>query len=399
MDSMENKKVCMARFNEFTHDYRVYKEALSVFEAGYTVLVVTLGNTGFKSEVERKDGVNVVRCGFKFSKHPNLLFRYSVDVLIVLTNFFLFIYELFIQDADVYHANDTYTLPMIAMVAKFRRVPFVYDAPELFTEQFLFTNPLLKGFIHLFGKIEEWAARRAQAVFVTEPYTARELTQRYHLSQLPVVVMNCAPYRDDLPKGNGFYQKRYGFPAGKKIILYQGLITWGRGLYEAVEAMKSVEEAVLVIQGWGEEEKKLKTFVQQERLERRVFILPRCPFKYLYLYAANADLGLTMIQPLTLHYYYTAPNKLFDYIMAEIPIIATDLPSFRDVVGKYNLGYLVPKVEPWAIAEAINHAMSHPEELEEIRQNLCQAKKIFCWENEAQKLLSVYVSILTDRSH
>lgn len=88
-------------------------------------------------------------------------------------------------------------------------------------------------------------------MITVNPYIAGELAERYNLQKLPTVVMTCAFYQGDIPRQDGFYQKRYAFPAGKKVILYQGLISWGRGLCESAEAMKEVDEAVLAIQGWG----------------------------------------------------------------------------------------------------------------------------------------------------
>ena len=89
-----------------------------------------------------------------------------------------------------------------------------------------------------------------------------------------------------------------------------------------------------------------------------------------------------------LAYSYSLPNKIFDYINAEIPVLISDLPEFKKIIIKNKVGMCLKSREPKEVAKQIEHILSLSQQywIDEIRL----AKKEFCWQNEEKKLLTLF---------
>jgi glycosyltransferase involved in cell wall biosynthesis len=95
---------------------------------------------------------------------------------------------------------------------------------------------------------------------------------------------------------------------------------------------------------------------------------------------------MVLEEPIGLSFKYSLPNKLFDYIHAEIPIIAGNLPEISRIINEYHVGVLVKNYQPETIAKAINNLLENETLLSKIKENQKQAKEILCWEIEQKKL-------------
>jgi glycosyltransferase involved in cell wall biosynthesis len=124
----------------------------------------------------------------------------------------------------------------------------------------------------------------------------------------------------------------------KKIILYQGAVNIGRGLEQAILAMHFIETAKLIIAGDGDILIKLQNLVINEKLQNKVEFTGRLPLKELTKLTPQADLGLSIEEDLGLNYRFALPNKLFDYIQAQVPVLITNLPEMAAIVNQYNIG-------------------------------------------------------------
>ena len=102
----------------------------------------------------------------------------------------------------------------------------------------------------------------------------------------------------------------------------------------------------------------------------------------------SADLGLSFEDDSCLAYKYSLPNKIFDYIHAEIPILISDLPEFRHIIENYNLGMILKSRNPKHVATQIRELLDCDKETWMVE--ISRAKKNFCWENEEKKLLSLF---------
>ncbi|HZU01814.1 MAG TPA: glycosyltransferase, partial [Ktedonobacteraceae bacterium] len=128
----------------------------------------------------------------------------------------------------------------------------------------------------------------------------------------------------------------------------------------------------------------------------RVKILPPVPYKELLLWTASADIGLIVL-PLdySLSIRYTLPNKLFEYLMAGLPVLSSPLDAVVNVIKTYDVGQIAPSLSPAVIGEAINSMLANRDALVRMRYHALEAaKQEFNWEKETQQLVSLYHTLL-----
>lgn len=104
--------------------------------------------------------------------------------------------------------------------------------------------------------------------------------------------------------------------------------------------------------------------------------------------------GLVVFQPAPNHM-EAQPNKLFEYMAAGLPVIASDFPLWRNIVTQAGCGLLVDPLNPSAIADAITWIFDHPDEAEAMgRRGQTAVTSTYTWDREAEKLLALYTKLL-----
>jgi len=114
------------------------------------------------------------------------------------------------------------------------------------------------------------------------------------------------------------------------------------------------------------------------------------PYDEVTRYAMSADIGLVLHKNICLNYYYASPNKLFECMAAGLPVVGSNFPDRKKYIEGYNLGVTCDPESPEEIAEAINYTLSDETRYNEMRKNALEAAKIFNWENESRKLVTLY---------
>jgi glycosyltransferase involved in cell wall biosynthesis len=180
----------------------------------------------------------------------------------------------------------------------------------------------------------------------------------------------------------------------EKIILYQGAVNVGRGLEQAILAMHYVENAKLFIAGGGDIKTKLENLVLNENLKIKVEFTGRLPLEELAKLTPQADLGLSIEEDLGLNYRFALPNKLFDYIQAQVPVLITNLPEMTAIVNQYKIGEITESLEPRHLAEKINDALNNQEKRKVWKSNLPLAARELTWENEEKVIWEMFEGFL-----
>ncbi|MDQ3930640.1 MAG: glycosyltransferase, partial [Chloroflexota bacterium] len=173
-------------------------------------------------------------------------------------------------------------------------------------------------------------------------------------------------------------------------VLYQGWMSEGRGLESLVRCAPMLAgEAVEVFIGYGDYQAVLERMAAEEA-PGRVYFLPAVSHRELLPYCASADVGLIPYQAVDLNNYYSSPNKLFDYIQAGLPIVASDFPFLHKVIATDNLGVVAELSTPESYAKAINQVLTLPDGGAEIRANMRRVAPRYTWQSQVQGLVSAY---------
>lgn len=359
--------------NDLATDQRVRKVCGSLVEMGFDILLV--GRKLKNSPEMDYRPYAVKRMRLIFNKGPLFYAEYQIRLFALL---------MVQHKVSLLVSNDLDTLLPNFLIHKIKHISLVYDSHEYFTGvPELQAHPFKQK---IWKAIERAIFPKLQAVFTVNESIADLYENEYGVR--PKVVRN-VPQRLTEPKRS--QRKELGLPTKTKILIMQGSgINVQRGAEEMVEAMQWVRGAILLIIGGGDVMAVLKQNVQKIGLEQKVIFKGRLPYSELMQYTMHADLGLSLDKPLSINYQLSLPNKIFDYLHAGIPVLASPLVEIKKIVEQYDVGTFIPNHEPKMIADKINEIFLHDEWLEKWRKNAKKAAEVLNWENESLILKEVY---------
>jgi glycosyltransferase involved in cell wall biosynthesis len=187
---------------------------------------------------------------------------------------------------------------------------------------------------------------------------------------------------------------KLGLPADKKIIILQGAgINIDRGAEEVVKAMRFFDDVLLLIVGDGDVVPSLKLYVEEYQLQHKVRFFPKQNYEQLLNYTLVADLGVSLDKDSNMNYRFSLPNKIFDYIQAEIPLLVSNLTEVRRIVEQYDIGVVSMTHDPAKLASLITQTVNNEQQLKRWKQNLIQAKKELTWKHEKIQFNKLIASI------
>ncbi len=126
-------------------------------------------------------------------------------------------------------------------------------------------------------------------------------------------------------------------------------------------------------------------------LQNKIIFKARVPYQQLMQYTAVADIGLTLDKSTNLNYKFSLPNKLFDYIQAETPVLSSPLPEIEKIINKYKVGDYISDHNPKNIANKINDMLSNEKQIVSWKKNCKFAANELTWENEEKILKNIYL--------
>jgi glycosyltransferase involved in cell wall biosynthesis len=372
------KKVCLTVTNDIATDQRVLKVSDFLYRKGFDVSIT--GRKKPDSPAFEHEVFHVSR--FKLWFHKGFLFYAAYNIRL----FFFLLFRKF----DLLVANDLDTLLPNYLVSRIKRVPLVYDTHEYFTGSTeLMHRPLVRK---TWSRIERWIFPRLKHVFTVNQSIADLYEKEYGVK---VRVVRNLPKR--FVADNGITRQDIGWPEDKRIVLMQGgAINIDRGAEELIHAMKptyGLENVLLYFIGSGDVWEEIQELTKKLHLTQTVKFIPRMPYQKLMQYTALADLGVSIDKPVSLNYQYSLPNKLFDYIGAGVPVLASPLVEVKNIVKGYNVGDCIESHDPEHIAEKIRFMFADQERYNTWRENAKKAAAELCWENEEKVLSEVYDKI------
>jgi glycosyltransferase involved in cell wall biosynthesis len=396
-------RVCMHVLGAARTDGRVMRAATALAEAGFAVSIVDIESVECQF-IEHGEPIYRARHVSRKVEHVRNVCIKHVDVpaSFMATRFrrwgllkalwlFLRTTQLLIQTpADIYHAHDVTALPACYIAARLRHKPLIFDAHELPLKELegahrrwlrTILTPLLATMI-----------RRSAGIITASPLYAREIRKRYAVGEVSLI-RNLPPYRN--VRKNERLRQQLGLSPTTRIALYQGYLQPDRGLDVLVRAAAFLEQdIVIVMMGKAVEETRaqLRALIVSEGVAERVKIIPAVPYEELLDWTASADIGLNVLPPdYSQSIRLCLPNKLFEYLMAGLPVLTSELDAVAEVVRACDVGHVVSSLAPRDVAVAINTMLADDAVLARMRSNaLDVAQREFCWEKEAGRLVRFY---------
>ncbi|MBF0773087.1 glycosyltransferase [Mammaliicoccus sciuri] len=424
------KKVTMFVWNHFTNDARVNRECTTLADNGYDVNLIAINdpkNTAISAYEEISNTFKVHRV----KRYPWLLQAYQdhgkkfllvvagVQIVIIPSLFYIsftlmaayllslvvaagmiklkkirrwfingaiitrMIVKGYIQNADIYHANDLNTLPQAIVCSKLRLKPkpLIYDSHEVQSDRTGYNPKTIKRIESFMLKFVDQMivenhtrAKYNEDIYGFYPKTLYNYSEKYNIEEKPQINLH----------------KRISINEDEKILLYQGGLQQGRGLELLIEAMDEIEEGHLLFIGGGKLTQTLKEQAEASKQADRIHFLDKVPFQELPSYTREAYLGFQVLQNICFNHYSASSNKLFEYMMAHVPVISCDFPEIKKVVEETNTGLVVDSHKASEIANAVNQLVKDTSLRNQLSENTKQAKEIYNWNNEKSKLLEVY---------
>jgi glycosyltransferase involved in cell wall biosynthesis len=417
--------------NTFEHDSRVLKEATTLAGAGYEVRVIARGAPGLP-EQESHHGVRVTRidaeppqtklfamlrrrrAGARQGKRsaapaPQAAASPSTPATalgpragrlldsVARPTYFATRWWRFAagalraaraEPADIYVAHDLDTLPVADRARRHTGGRLVYDSHEVYVE--------LPGHSRLARRrwlaVERRMLPRVDRMFMSSPGHASVFARHHGVPPPPVIVnaplLSAAPATEDVPDLRRELDLRSELP----IVLYIGGIFPLRRLESLIEAAEALEQCAVVLMGPGFPPyiASLRALAEQRDVADRVRVEAPVPPADVVRYAAAADVGVIPFPNTSLNNFHGLPNKIFEYIMAGIPVVGSDFPQISHVIERYDTGRTFDPDDPGSFVRAVKAVLEDPERHAELRRNARAAARELNWEREARKLLAIF---------
>jgi glycosyltransferase involved in cell wall biosynthesis len=292
--------------------------------------------------------------------------------------------------ADVYHANDLDTLVPAAWAAKLWQRPYVYDAHELYADE---SPQLGTAERSARARVERTLSQKAMAVMTVSDLLADELHRRYAASR-PIVVRNLPATVPRPPR-----RQRSDPHRPLRLLLHGAWVGLEQpGVDAALRAVAALPFTVLTLRGGVRDEEALAQRIAALGLSARVVQKPRLPGAEALAAAAIAeehDIGLSVHLPDCQSRVLATSSKVFEYLMAGLCVVATDLPGNRHILSELaapaQVGLFYAPGDAADLMAKLRSLHADPERLFAMQEAARQvAERSLCWEREEPRLHSIY---------
>jgi glycosyltransferase involved in cell wall biosynthesis len=372
-------RIAMLLHKSVEYDSRVRREASALARAGHHVTVLELTKVARGESLDGFTRDSVLPPDWMRRHLPFHLYRIA----------FLagFVAGLLRSKPDVVHAHDAAMLLPGVIGARLTGAQLVYDSHELATSV-PYRERAWGWFV---AAIERIVVPRCTDVITVADGIALRLRKRYGLSSTPAVVRNVSELK---PTGAGGLRARIGIEGHAPLVLHQGAPAPARGCEVLVAAIERLPGVHLVFLGDPEPgyASILREMVRAHGVQDRVTLLPSVPLERLLAHTAEADVGVTLLQDTCENHRLALPNKLFEYIAAGVPVIASALPETQRLVESYGIGWCVAPSDSFALAQALRTALRERDDAG-LRKRMREAQRELCWSREQERLLELYTRL------
>jgi glycosyltransferase involved in cell wall biosynthesis len=355
-------------------DTRIYhRQAKSLARAGYEVTLIATGVESQKIASENIEIIGIKRSKYRFGRVLNWLRFVKLAIK---------------TDADIYHFHDPDLLFVGLFLKKYTKKPVIYDNHDPYVEAILqrewlpfWLRPIVSK---IFDPIERSIANHLSTTIVANDIQKNRFPQA-------VLVRNYPDIEPFQMVSNGKRESRQ--------LIYAGSISEARGIFDLVVIADFLVHRDINLSVLGPFPNQELAFqvcqlVERHNLQKMVEFEGRVPYHRIVNGLQEASIGLIPFRNVPDHL-IIIPTKMFEYMAAGLPIVASDLPPIQRYMAEINCGLLVEPANPRAFAQAIEYLLDNPDEARRMGKNGRRAViEKYNWSSEAQKLLSLYHTLL-----
>ncbi len=364
-----NKKILIVFLGNISHDSRSLKLIRSLREQGFQIEAICSLEPG---EVKLESpGITYVKLR-KWSRAFFKIIEFYIKALPIALR----------TNADWVIASDLFALP-IAWIVSFKGAKLIYDSREFYASLASTSkNKIKQIFISIF---EKFFVSRAKIILTVNQSLNDFISSKFKNKKI-IIIRNLPTLRN--PESSDF---KIDIELPDITLLYLGNFHPGRGFkiyFDLVKKLSSdgIKSKLLLI-GKGELKDKLEKEIASQGLSEIATILgPYLPNQNIRFPAATKPIGLCIIEPLSLSYIYSLPNKIFEYMKNSIPFVASGFPEIKAITEKYKVGILANPENFDEIYNAVRRLIDDDILYSNLKENCKNAILDLNWENEIKKL-------------
>lgn len=363
----------------FKFESRILRETKSIIELGLAdeVIVASGWDKGLKDweRIDEKRSVKRFKLFFdRFKKNP------LVDVL----KYFEFILKVFVfykaKNVKIINCHSLFVLPVGYLLKLFAStIWLIYDAHELESQK----TGLNKISKYVSAVLEKSLVKKIDRLIVVSPSIGKWYENKYGL--LNVVVLRNTPESSNITGRHQVFNDMFNIPKTAMIFIYQGVVNKGRGIELLINAFSgNPPDKHLVVMGYGP----LVDLVKEaEKNTPNIHFLPAVHPSEICYYTSGADVGLSVIENMSLSYYYCLPNKLFEYLHSGLPVIVSNFPDMSTIINQFDCGW-VTEVSPKSLKKVLNGISV--DELLEKSKGVVNVRREINWKKECGLLFGAF---------
>jgi glycosyltransferase involved in cell wall biosynthesis len=385
---IEQKLIIVTVLSDLVTDFRVHKVCQSLHESGFRVLLIGSANKKSLPLKSRDYQTSRIKTWFR----GTALFYAEFNIRLF--------FRLLGEKPDILLGNDLDVMPSTMLASRLKRKPLVYDSHEYFLGMTGMERKPIRRTIWKFIEIQVFSY--VKYVYTVSDSIRNVYRKNYH--KRSSVVRNL-PYKnphfpDLIPEELEWIESiDRRIPENKKLLIMQGAgINESRGAEELVYSMLFLDAATfhLLIIGGGDVFEKLEKIIDQNQLADKITLISKVPFSVLNHFTRKARLGFSIDKPTVLNHKYSLPNKLFEYLHAGVPVLASRLIEQERIINQYEVGDFIEDHHPEHIARKIKEIFSDQELLNRWKQNTCRVREELNWENESKIILDIFKQVEKD---
>lgn len=306
------KKICLCTTVHPRYDTRIYHKFAKSLKKNFNVCLVVAD--GLKNE--NIDGIDIIDIGSYSSRFQRFY-----------TSFFKFNFKILHIDSDIYQINDP-ELIIAGLLLKMRGKKVIYDIHESYHEEVLnkyWLNPFFRNFLSIIIRLIELFSTR----FFNLNITATDYIKSHTVGNK--ITISNYPILKKIDKKDNFFDFEKD-----SYLTFVGAISYNRGIIESIKI--SIKSGLRLIFCGDFENEEVFNEASKYIDGKNIIYLGKVNYDYALQLMNNALAGFLLYHPGPNHN-NSMPNKLFEYMSCNLPILATNFKKWKEIIDENNCGY------------------------------------------------------------